>query len=107
MLLITTFCLIWVSHSRNSFPPPFLRVSHSRNSSPPPFHPGVSYPKFLSAAIPPGVSHPEFLSAAIPSGCLTPGIPLRRHSTRMPHTWNPIRRRSTFSGCLTSGILSS
>ena len=79
MLLITTFYLI--------------RVSHTRNSSPPPFHPGVS--------------HPEFLSAAIPSGCLTPGILLRRHSTRISHIRNAIRRRSTFSGCLTSEIPSS
>ena len=83
-----------------------IRISHTRNSSPPPFHPGVL----------------EFFSAAISSECLTPGILLRRHSIRMSHIQNPSpppfhpgvshpgflpRRRSTFSGCLTSGILSS
>ena len=153
MLLITTFYLLRMSHTRNSSPLPFHPdVSHpeslsaaipsgcltpgiplsrhsirTRNSFPPPFHPD---PEFLFAAIPfgPGIplrrhslrmfhiqnpspppfhSDPEPLSAAIPSGCLTPEILLRWHSTRMPRIRNPIRRRSIFSGCLTSEILST
>nr|CAN60234.1 hypothetical protein VITISV_016498 [Vitis vinifera] len=40
-------------------------------AAPPPFHPDVL--------------HLEFCSAAIPPGCLTSGILLRRHSTRMSH----------------------
>ena len=79
MLLVTTFYLI--------------RVSHTRNPSPPPFPSGCLTPKILPR------HH-------FPSECLTPGILLRRHSTRMPRIRNPIRRRSTFPGCLTSGILS-
>ena len=37
----------------------------------------------------PSVSLLESFCAAIPSGCLTPGIPLRRHSIRMSHIRNP------------------
>ena len=69
-----------------------IRVSHTRNPSAPPFYPGVI--------------HPESFCAAFLSGCYTPGILLCRHSIRMPHTRNPIRRCSTFSRCLASGILS-
>ena len=76
MLLITTFYLI--------------RMPHIRNSSPPTFHPDVSHPEFCPANVLPypDVSHPEFLSAAIPPECLTFGILLRRHSTRMSHIRN-------------------
>ncbi|WKA06447.1 hypothetical protein VitviT2T_024344 [Vitis vinifera] len=55
------------------------RRSHIRNSAPPPFHPDVS--------------HPEFFFAAIPFGYLTSRI--------LPG------RLFTFSGYLTSGILSA
>ena len=61
VLLVATFYLI--------------QVSHTRNPSPPSFHPGVS--------------HRESFSAAIPSGCLTPEILLRRHSIQVSHTRNP------------------
>ena len=65
----------------------------------------------------PDISHPEFFPADIPSGYLTSRILLRRHSTRVSHIWNssptrtshirnPVRQRSTFSGYLTSRILS-
>nr|CAN73371.1 hypothetical protein VITISV_006498 [Vitis vinifera] len=113
-----------------------IRMSHIRNSSPSPFHPDVSHPESFSAAIPsgcltsgilfrrhsirmshirnpspppfhPDVSHLESFPADIPLGCLTSGIILCRHSIRMSHIRNPISRSSTFSGCLTSGILSS
>ena len=96
-----------VSHTRNPSPPSFLSGCLTLGILlPPPFHPGVL----------------EFFSAAISSECLTPGILLRRHSIRMSHIQNPSpppfhpgvshpgflpRRRSTFSGCLTSGTLSS
>ena len=36
----------------------------------------------------PDVSHPEFCCANIPPGCLTSGILLLRHSTRMSHIQN-------------------
>ena len=51
--------------------------------------------RILSADIPhsPDVSHPEF--------CLPTS-----HLLRMFHTRNSVRRHPTFSGCLTSGILS-
>ena len=112
-----------VSHTRSPLHHHSIRVPTPSESSPPSFHPGVSLPKSLCVAI--------------SSGCLTPGIPLRRHSIRVSHSQNsspspfhpdalhpesnpptfhlprvsharnPIRRRSTFSGYLTSGILSS
>ena len=55
-------------------------MSHSRNPSALPFHPNASHSK----------SYPPTF-----------------HLLRMSHIRNPIRRRSTFSECLTSGILSS
>ena len=61
---------------------------HIRNSAPSTFHPDVSHPEFSSTDIPPGLSHPEFCSADIPPGCLSSGILLRRHSTRMSHIRN-------------------
>ena len=118
MLLITTFYLIRVSHTRNSSPPPFhpgvshpeflsaaissgcltpgiplrhhsIRMSHTQNSPPPPFHPGVSHPKFFSAAIPSGCLTPGILLHHHSlSGCLTPGILLCRHSSQVSHTRN-------------------
>ena len=81
---------IWVSHTRNSSPPPFrpgvslpeflchhhfIRVFHTRNSSPPPF-PWVSHSQ--NPSVPPfhpDVSHLKYLP--------------RRHSLlRMPHILN-------------------
>ena len=47
---------------------------HIQNSALPTFHLDVSHPKFISADIPPG--------------CITSGIMLRRHSTRMFHIRN-------------------
>ena len=110
MLPITTFCLIRMSHTRNPLCAAILsgcltpgiplhrhsiRVSHTQNSSVLSFHPSVSHPEFY-----PG-------QPSIFSRCLTPEIPLRRHSTLISHIRNPIRRRSTSSGCFTPGILSS
>nr|CAN84137.1 hypothetical protein VITISV_021092 [Vitis vinifera] len=46
------------------------RMSHIRNSAAPPFHLDVR------------TAHPEFCTA-IPPGCITSGILLRRHFTRM------------------------
>ena len=97
MLLITTFCLIRMSHTRNPFCAAIsIRVSHTRN----PFCAAI-LSGCLTPGIPPappfypGVSHPEFYPR------------LTFHLLRVSHTRNPIRRRSTFSGCLISGILSS
>ena len=47
---------------------------------------GVAPPTFH-----PDVLHPEFCSADIPPGCLTSGILLRRHSTRMSHIRHLLR----------------
>ena len=74
---------------RNPSAPPFLRVSHSRNSSR--RHSTRTSPASGNPSLPtfyPGVSLPESLYVAISSRCLTPGIPLRRHSTRVSHSQN-------------------
>ena len=52
----------------------------------------------------PDVSHPEFCCVAIPPGCITSGILLRRHSTRMSHIRNSAAADIP-PGCFTSGIL--
>ena len=73
---------------------------------PPPFHPDISHSEFLRRHSTRTSSHPEFLRRHSIRMSHTRNSS-RRHSIRMPHTRNPIRRRSTFSGCLTSRILSS
>ena len=89
-----------LGHLTSGILPPstfLLRISHTRNSVRPkvPPSPDVSHPEFCPPNVQPSpdVSHPEF--------CLP-----TFHLLRMYHIWNSVRQHSTFSGCLTSGILS-
>ena len=123
--------LLRMSHIQNSVRPTshLLQMSHIRNSvrrqstfsgcltsgilsANIPLSPDVSHPEFCPADVPPSpdVSHPKFCSANVPHSPDVSHPEFCRptsHLFRMSHIRNSVRRQSTFSGCLTSGILSA
>ncbi|WJZ89754.1 hypothetical protein VitviT2T_008949 [Vitis vinifera] len=105
-----------------------LRMSHIRNSvrrhptfsgcltsgilsADIPPSPDVLHPELCAADVPPSpnVSHLEFCpptSHLLRMSYIRNSVRLTSHLLRMSHIRNSVRRHLTFSGCLTSGIMS-